>query len=57
MTETWVVDASPLIVLAKIGAIELLRPLGVTVVVPNAVVAEVLAGPPGDPSREALLAG
>lgn len=40
-------DASPLIVLARVGRVDVLGP----VVVPRAVADEVLAGPEGDPAR------
>lgn len=41
-------DASPLIVLAKVGRVDLLGPV---VVVPRAVADEVLARPEEDPAR------
>ena len=47
-------DASPLIVLAKVGRIDLLGP---AVVVPRAVADEVLAGPEDDPARALVEAG
>jgi predicted nucleic acid-binding protein len=52
-----VVNASPLISLAKIGALDVLASSAPSVLVPAAVVAEVLAGPPGDPARQALERG
>jgi predicted nucleic acid-binding protein len=57
VTPDLVVNASPLISLAKIGALEVLEGSATTVLVPSAVVAEVLAGPPGDPARQALEGG
>ena len=51
MAEQWVVNASPLIVLAKIGMLDLLGQLADEVVVPRAVVQEILAGPEDDPAR------
>lgn len=54
MTETWIVNASPLIVLAKIGRLDLLKQLAVAILIPSAVRMEVLAGPPDDPARRAL---
>ena len=57
MTRPLVVNASPLICLAKAGSLELLTRLSAEVVVPEAVVSEVLAGGPGDPARLALEAG
>lgn len=53
MTEIWVVNASPLIVLAKIGRLDLLEKMA-TILIPNAVRAEILAGPADDPARQAL---
>jgi predicted nucleic acid-binding protein len=57
VSDLWIVNASPLIVLAKIGHLDLLRRLASDVVVPQAVVEEVLAGPADDPARVALEAG
>ncbi len=51
MAEQWVVNASPLIVLAKIGKLDLLVQLADEVVVPRAVVQEIQAGPEDDPAR------
>lgn len=48
------VDASPLIVLGKLGQLDLLRSLRAEVVVPEAVVREVCAGPADDPARGVL---
>jgi hypothetical protein len=38
VAEIWIVDASPLIVLAKIGRLDLFARLGATAVLPTAVV-------------------
>lgn len=57
MTATFVVNASPLICFAKADALGLLERLAVEVVVPEPVVGEILAGPPGDPARIALEGG
>lgn len=51
MPERWVVNASPLIVLAKIQQQALLAQLADSLVVPQAVVDEIDAGPPNDPAR------
>ena len=51
MAERWVVIASPLIVLAKIGHTHLLSALTAEIVVPQTVVDEINAGPAGDPAR------
>lgn len=54
MLERWVVNASPLIVLGKIGQLELLTKLPQRIVVPAAVVSEIMAGPEGDAARIAI---
>lgn len=54
---TLVVNASPLICLAKAGQLDLLERLDPEVLVPEPVAGEVLAGPPGDPARLALEGG
>ncbi len=51
MSSRWVVNASPLILLAKVGQIDLLAKLTDELVVPSAVVAEVQEGPASDPAR------
>ncbi len=53
----WISNASPLILLAQAGALSLLEQLADQVVIPNEVVAEVLAGPADDPARRHLAAG
>lgn len=57
MSEVWVANASPVIVLAKAGHLELLRQLPQELILPEAVADEVLAGPESDPARQALLGG
>jgi len=54
MPERWVVNASPLIVLAKIDRLNLINLLADDVLVPRAVVAEINAGPEDDPARSFL---
>jgi predicted nucleic acid-binding protein len=56
MPEQWVVNASPLIVLGKVGQLDLLTKLPQRIVVPAAVVTEILAGPEGDAARLAVQA-
>ncbi len=56
MAEHWVLNASPLIVLARIGREDLLLSLADQIVVPRAVAAEIQAGPPQDQARQALAA-
>lgn len=57
MAERWITDASPLIALAKVERAGLLEELAAELVVPTAVVAEVLDGPPPDPARRLLESG
>jgi len=44
MSEAWIVNASPAIVLGRIGRLELLDSLHSTVLVPEAVITEIRAG-------------
>jgi hypothetical protein len=53
----WVVNASPLIALAKIGQLELLLAPSRTLLIPEAVAEEIRIGPPQDPARAALTSG
>ncbi|MCX6914696.1 MAG: hypothetical protein NT167_16875 [Verrucomicrobia bacterium] len=48
---TWIVNASPLILLGKINRLELLAALAPSFVIPAAVRSEILAGPDLDPAR------
>ncbi len=57
MSDTWVVNASPVITLAKVGRLHLLQDLCRELLVPEAVAAEIVAGPPPDPARRAIEAG
>ena len=57
MTERWVLNASPIIVLARIGQEHLLHTLADEVVVPRAVAMEIEAGPADDPARQAIASG
>jgi predicted nucleic acid-binding protein len=54
MSDRWVLNASPLICLARAGYHYLLKELPDEVVVPEAVVIEVSVGPPGDPAHSLL---
>lgn len=56
MAETWVVNASPLILLAKVGQLALIEKLSPGFIIPTAVVSEILAGPDDDPARKHLKA-
>ena len=53
MSERWILNASPLIVLARIDHTDLLLALADELVVPRAVAAEIEAGPAGDRARQA----
>ena len=57
MAEAWVVNASPIIVLAKIGQLRLIPALANTVLVPNSVAQEIMSGPASDPARMAIEGG
>ena len=57
MTERWVLNASPLIVLARVGLGDLPLSLAAQVVVPRPVAEEIEAGPLLDPARQALASG
>jgi hypothetical protein len=52
-----VLDASPLIVLARVGQLGLLERLATEVWIPPAVAMEIRSGPQADPARQALEAG
>lgn len=57
MSDLWVANASPIIVLAKIGRLNLLTNLSRDLFLPQAVVDEIVAGPVGDPARGAIESG
>jgi predicted nucleic acid-binding protein len=57
VNNVWVVNASPVITLAKIECLHLLRDLCAELLIPEPVAAEILAGPPSDPARQALERG
>lgn len=48
---TWIVNASPLILLGKIHRLDLLEQLCPSFVIPTAVSLEILAGPDNDPAK------
>ena len=50
MSKTWVVDASPLIILSRINRLDFLESLAATTLISEAVIAEVNAGLNRDPS-------
>lgn len=57
MPDRWVVNASPLIILAQAGHLALLTALASEILLPEAVVTEVLDGPDADPARQAIESG
>jgi len=57
VAERWVLNASPLIVLAHIGQEHLFQALADEVVILRAVVEEIEAGPAGDPARRVVAGG
>lgn len=57
MTEIWIVNASHIIVLAKIEKLDLLLPPGRTLIIPEAVAREILQAPAQDAARRALESG
>jgi predicted nucleic acid-binding protein len=50
----WVVNASPIILLARVGQLDLLRRLGTAVVIPEAAVLEIQRKGSADPAVQAL---
>lgn len=54
MSERWILNASPTIIMARIGKLGLLTSLPDEVVLPEAVAEEVKAGPEGDAARLAV---
>lgn len=56
MSDLWVVNASPIITLAKAGHLHLLDQLA-SILVPEAVAREITAGPDSDPARRAIADG
>ncbi len=57
MSERWVVNASPVILLARVGQEHLFNALADEVVLPRAVADEIEAGPNNDPARRAVTGG
>lgn len=54
MSETWIVNASPVILLAQVGRLDLLERLCSTLLLPTDVAGEISAGPADDPARQAI---
>lgn len=57
MAEVWVPNSSPIILLAKVGRLGLVKDLCDEILLPEPVAAEILAGPTDDPARLAVAAG
>lgn len=57
MSEVWIANASPVIVLAKAGYVDLLEQLSAELVIPQAVVEEIIRGPSSDPARQLVESG
>jgi predicted nucleic acid-binding protein len=55
--DLWIINASPIISLAKVNQLQLLEKLCREFLIPQAVAREILAGPSGDPARQALERG
>ncbi|MCC6300022.1 MAG: DUF3368 domain-containing protein [Anaerolineales bacterium] len=54
MSDRWILNASPLIVMGKIGQLALFTSLAQEVVIPDAVAEEIKAGPENDAARSAI---
>lgn len=52
MSNRWVINTSPLILLAKVGRIDILAALAPELVVPFSVADEINKGPATDPARQ-----
>ncbi|HUO10366.1 MAG TPA: DUF3368 domain-containing protein [Phycisphaerae bacterium] len=57
MDSLWVVNASPIITLAKVGQLQLLNSITQQLLIPTAVAQEILAGPADDPAVVSLNGG
>lgn len=57
MSEVWVANASPIIVLARCSHLDLLTELSREVLIPQAVVDEIVSGSPADPARQLIESG
>jgi predicted nucleic acid-binding protein len=57
LAEAWIINASPVITLAKAGYLYLLDQLSEEILIPRPVVDEILAGPLEDPARKAIESG
>ena len=55
MNEVWVVNASPVIVLAEVGHLQLLEQFPGELLLPVPVAMEIQSGPRSDAARQALV--
>jgi predicted nucleic acid-binding protein len=53
-SEVWIVNASPVITMAKAGYLSLFEQLAPTILIPEAVAREILAAPASDSARKAI---
>jgi predicted nucleic acid-binding protein len=57
VAEKWIINASPVISLARVGQVELLARLPEQAALPQAVAEEISVAPEDDPARQALESG
>ncbi len=57
IAEKWVINASPIIALSRVGQMELLTRLPEVAIIPRLVADELLHGPEGDLARQAVESG
>jgi predicted nucleic acid-binding protein len=57
VSDTWILNASPVITMAKAGYLHLFEQLAAQILIPESVADEILAAPSSDPAREALEGG
>jgi len=57
VAERWIINASPIIALARVGQVELLARLPKQAALPQAVADEISVAPEDDPARQALESG
>jgi predicted nucleic acid-binding protein len=57
VNETWILNASPVITMAKAGYLHLFEQLAANVLIPESVAREILVAPSSDPGRKALESG
>jgi predicted nucleic acid-binding protein len=55
VSEAWVVNASPIILISRIGRLDLIERLARTILIPNAVIEEIHAGQHKDPTAATAL--